>query len=124
MRVEGGFQYGDVLEGVDFPYLAKVTALNAASLASLAWAPAAPKEVSVRGAVSPHTTLRWSAVPAPDLAVYRIYWRRPPSPRWEWSRWVGDTTEATLENIILDNYFFGVAAVDREGHESLPVYPR
>jgi hypothetical protein len=37
---------------------------------------------------------------------------------------VGDTTEATLENIILDNYFFGVAAVDREGHESLPVYPR
>ena len=124
VRVEGGFQYGDVLEGVDFPYLAKVTALNSASLASLAWAPAAPKDVSVRGAVSPHTTLRWSAVPAQDLAGYRIYWRRPTSPRWEWSRWVGDTTEATLENIILDNYFFGVAAVDREGHESLPVYPR
>ncbi len=36
---------------------------------------------------------------------------------------MGNVTEHTLENIIIDNYFFGVAAVDGEGHESLVVFP-
>ena len=43
---------------------------------------------------------------------------------WTRSRWVGNVTEYTVENVIIDNYFFGVAAVDREGHESLVAFPR
>jgi hypothetical protein len=124
LRVENGIRYGDVIEGVDFPYAAKMTALNAAVLASLAWAPASPDSVTITGAVQPSTTLRWRPVSAPDLAGYRVYWREPTEPQWTRSRWVGNVTEVTLENVIIDNYFFGVAAVDREGHESLVVFPR
>lgn len=123
LRTENGIAYGDVVEGVDFPYAAKMTALNAAVLASIAAAPAAPDSATITGAVSPHTTLRWKPVAAPDLAGYRVYWREPTAPQWQWSRWVGNVTEARLENIVIDNYFFGVAAVDREGHESLVVFP-
>lgn len=123
VRVENGIRYGDLPEEVDYAYVAKVTALNAASLASLAWAPPAPDSVRVSGAVQPSTTLRWQAVSAPDLLGYRILWREPTSPTWQHSRWVGNVTEATLENIVIDNYFFGVEAVDREGHPSLAVFP-
>ncbi|HEU0054470.1 MAG TPA: M28 family metallopeptidase [Longimicrobium sp.] len=123
LRTENGIKYGDVIEGVNFPYAAKMTALNAAVMASLAWAPPAPDSVTITGAVSPSTTLRWKAVNAADLAGYRVYWRDPTAPQWQWSRWVGNATQVTLENVIIDNYFFGVAAVDREGHESLVVFP-
>ena len=123
VRVENGIRYGDTPDMVDYPYVAKMTSLNAAALASLAWAPAAPDSVTVAGGVSPNTVLRWKAVNAPDLAGYRVYWRLPTEATWTRSRWVGNVTEATLENVIIDNYFFGVVAVDREGHESIAVYP-
>ncbi|HEX8430675.1 MAG TPA: M28 family metallopeptidase [Longimicrobium sp.] len=123
LRVENGVRYGDVIEGVNFPYAAKMTALNAAVLASIAAAPAAPDSVTITGAVTANTNLRWKPVTAPDLAGYRVYWREPTSPTWTFSRWVGNVTETTLRNVIIDNFFFGVAAVDREGHESLVVFP-
>jgi hypothetical protein len=122
VRVEGGVRYGDLPEGIDYAYLAKVTALNAAAIAALAWAPPAPGEVSIRGAVLPSTTLRWT--PAEGAAGYRVYWRDPTAPFWERSRWVGNVTEFTLENVTIDNWFFGVAAVGPGGHESLVVWPR
>ncbi|HZF67568.1 MAG TPA: M28 family peptidase, partial [Gemmatirosa sp.] len=124
LRTENGVRYGDVLEGVDFPYAATMTALDAATLISLAWAPATPDSVTVAGAVSASTTLRWKPVAAPDLAGYRVYWRRPTDPNWTRSRFVGNVTEHTLQNVIIDDWFFGVAAVDREGHESLVAFPR
>jgi hypothetical protein len=79
--------------------------------------------VTIRGALSASTTLRWQPVNAEDLAGYRVYWREATSPTWDYSRWVGNVTEATLEGVIIDNYFFGVAAVDRDGNESLVVFP-
>ena len=124
LRVENGVRYGDVIEGVDFRYAAKMTALDAAVLMSLAWAPPTPDSVTIRGAVRPSPTLRWKAVNAADLLGYRIYWRKPSEVNWTRSRFVGNVTEYTLENVIIDNYFFGVAAVDREGHESLVAFPR
>jgi Zn-dependent M28 family amino/carboxypeptidase len=123
LRTENGIVYGDVPDRVDYVYTGKITALNAASLASLAWAPAAPDSVTIRGALSANTTLRWKPVAAADLAGYRVYWRRATSPTWDYSRWVGNVAEATLEGIIIDNYFFGVAAVDGDGNESLVVFP-
>jgi hypothetical protein len=123
VRVENGIEYGDVADAVDFPYATRITALNAAAAAELAWAPASPRNATIRGAVQPHTTLRWDAVPSESLAGYRVYWRSPTSPTWDHSRWVGNVTEHTLENLVIDNYFFGVAAVSRGGHESLVVFP-
>jgi Zn-dependent M28 family amino/carboxypeptidase len=123
LRTENGIVYGDVPDRVDYVYTGKITALNAATLAQLAWAPAAPDSVTIRGALSANTMLRWQAVNAADLAGYRVYWRSPTSPTWDYSRWVGNVTEVTLENVIIDNYFFGVAAVDRDGNESIVVYP-
>jgi len=61
VRVENGVAYGDVLEGIDFPYLAKVTAVNAASLASLAWAPSSPRTVRITGGVRPAAQMSWQA---------------------------------------------------------------
>jgi hypothetical protein len=126
VRVEDGIHYGDVLSGVDFPYLRKTTALNVVSLAALAWAPAPPQGVRVRGAVRPSTTLSWDpedGSSAPDLAGYRVYWRATTAPQWERSVWVGGAAEHTLQDVVIDNYTFGVAAVSRGGFESPVVFP-
>ncbi|RMF13633.1 MAG: M20/M25/M40 family metallo-hydrolase [Alphaproteobacteria bacterium] len=126
VRVENGIHYGDTIEGVDFGYAAKLTALNVVTLATLAAAPPFPSGVKISGAVSPDTTLHWK-LPAgravENLAGYRIYWRLTDQPQWQWSRWVGRTDHFTLKNIVIDNYFFGVASVSREGFESPVVFP-
>lgn len=124
LRTENGIAYGDVIEGVDFKYAASITALDAATLVSLAWAPPSPDSVTIRGSVQPSPTLRWKAVNAPDLAGYRVYWRKPSEVNWTRSIFVGNVTEYRLDNVIIDNYFFGVAAVDKEGNESLVSFPR
>lgn len=126
LRTEGGIAYGDTVDGVDFAYAAKLTALNAVSLAGMAWAPPPPADVEIEGAVSPDTTLRWTRPPAgraADLAGYRIHWRLTTDPQWSRSIYVGDVTEHTLENVVIDNYFFGVSAVGKNGAESPVVFP-
>jgi len=126
VRVENGIAYGDTLDGVDFDYAAKLTALNAVSLASLAWAPPPPAEVEIQGAVSADTTLSWkkpSRRLAPHLAGYRVYWRLTDSPVWTHSVYVGNVDTYTLKNVVIDNYFFGVAAVSQTGFESPVVFP-
>ncbi|MFC4219842.1 M28 family metallopeptidase [Flagellimonas marina] len=121
IRVEDGIAYGDVLEHVNFEYAKKLTSVNAISLASIAWAPPAPETVEIGGIVEPNAKLRWSKV---DSAMgYKIYWRDTTSPTWDNFRYVGDVTEHTLEGIVIDNFFFGVAAVGKDGHESPVVFP-
>lgn len=118
--------YGDVIEGVDFDYVAKLTALNAVSLAGMASAPPPPAGVTIEGAVTADTTLKWTRAPkaqAPGLAGYRIYWRLTTEPQWSHSRYVGDVTQHTLKNVVIDNYFFGVSAVGKDGSESPVVFP-
>jgi Zn-dependent M28 family amino/carboxypeptidase len=123
LREENGIKYGDVIEGVNFDYAAKLTAVNAITMASLAAAPPAPEEVRIGGAVQPSTRLAWKMKDSKDLAGYKVYWRKTTAPQWQYSRFVGKTDQYTLENIIIDNYFFGVAAVDKDGNESLVVFP-
>jgi len=126
VRIENGIHYGDVLSGVSFPYLRKMAALNLVSMASMAWAPPPPDGVRIRGAVQPSTTLEWQAEDAsrsPDLAGYRVYWRPTTAARWEKSVWVGRAARHTLEDVVIDNYTFGVAAVSKDGFESPVEFP-
>jgi hypothetical protein len=126
LRTQDGIAYGDVIEGVDFDYVAKLTALNAVSLAGMASAPPPPADVSIEGAVTADTTLKWTRPPAaqaPNLAGYKIYWRLTTEPQWTHSVYVGDVTQRTLKNVVIDNYFFGVSAVGKDGSESPVVFP-
>lgn len=126
LREEKGVVYGDTLDGVNFPYAAKLTALNAVSLASMAWAPAPPAQVEISGAVMPSTTLKWAKAKPREsslIAGYKIYWRYTDQPQWQFSRFVGKVNEFTLQNVVIDNYFFGVAAVSKDGYESPVVFP-
>ena len=124
LRTENGIQYGDVIESVNFDYAARLTAVNALTLAALASAPAEPKNVMIGGAVQPSTRLKWDAVVDDNLVGYKVYWRDTTSPQWQYSRFVGKTTDYTLKNIVIDNYLFGVSAVSQNGAESLVQFPR
>lgn len=124
IRFENGISYGDVLEGVNFDYASRLTAVNAITMAGLAWAPPQPDQVRIGGAVQPSTTLQWDAVEDPNLVGYKIYWRDTTYPQWQHSRLVAaDLTEFTLEGMVIDNYLFGVASVGADGNESVVVFP-
>jgi len=124
IRTENGIEYGDVIEGVNFEYAAKLTGVNAITMAGLAWAPPAPSGIMIGGAVQPSTRLKWDPVDDPDVAGYKIYWRDTTAPQWDHSRFVPkDVTDYTLEGIIIDNYLFGVATVGKDGNESVVSYP-
>ncbi len=126
IRVEDGIKYGDTIDGVDFDYAAKLTGLNAVTMASMAWAPNPPSNVQITGAVRPSTTLKWAEMNKeqnPQHAGYRVYWRLTDSNQWTYSLDVGDVTEYTLENVVIDNYYFGVASVSKEGFVSPVVFP-
>ena len=123
IRTENGIAYGDVIEGVDFDYASKLTAVNCLTLAALAMAPEAPKNVKIAGAVQPSTRLKWDVSEDEDIVGYKVYWRNTTSAQWEYSRFVGNISDFTLENIVIDNFLFGVAAVGKNGAESLVAFP-
>ena len=121
IRTENGIAYGDTFENVNFPYCKKLTAVNAITMASLASAPPSPTEVSIGGIVEASAKLQWNNVEG--AKGYKIYWRDTTSPTWDHSRYVEGATEFTLDGIVIDNFFFGVAAVNANGHESVVVFP-
>lgn len=116
-----GVYYGDIIDHVNFKYAAKITGLNATTLASMAWAPPPPRSVEITGQVSSDTTLSWKKVE--NAAHYRLHWRLTTSPSWDYHRDVGDVDTFTLENIVIDNYFFGVSSVSEQGIASPVVFP-
>ena len=121
IRTENGIEYGDKLEFVNFDYAAKLTAVNAINLASIASAPSEPKNVAIGGVVEASAKLKWDKV---EGAIgYKIYWRDTTSPNWDHSRYVGDVSEFTLEGIEIDNSFFGLASMGENGFESVVVFP-
>jgi hypothetical protein len=121
IRTENGINYGDTFEHVNFDYAAKLTAVNAINLASIAWAPPTPATVGIGGIVRPNAKFTWSAVEG--AVAYKIYWRDTTSPTWDNARLVGNVTEYELEGIVVDNFFFGVAAIGKDGHESPVAFP-
>jgi hypothetical protein len=124
VRVENGVQYGDLVEFCDFRYIARVTRVNAAALWSLAQAPGTPKGVVIDTTqLTNETTLRWPRGTSPDLAGYEVVWRETTAPDWTNVLAVGDVTTVTID-LSKDNVFFGVRAVDRDGHRSPVAAPR
>ena len=119
LRSEGKRVYGDTIDRMDFPYLAKVTAINAATIARLAAAPAAPASASIEGALATDTTVRWQ--PVANAAGYRIRWRRNDAQDWTNSRDVTGA-EAVLKGVIVDDYFVAVSALSASGAESVPTF--
>ncbi|GGD24175.1 M28 family peptidase [Hyunsoonleella pacifica] len=121
IREENGIKYGDVIEHVNLDYAKKLTAVNAINLASLAWAPPAPKEVAIGGVVEASARFIWEKVD--DAKGYKVYWRDTTSPTWDNSRYVEGVLGTTLHGIVIDNYFFGIATVGENGFESPVVFP-
>lgn len=125
VRTENGIQYGDLPEFVDFDYVANVTRVNAASLASLALAPARPKNVGmVTSRLGNDTELKWDANTESDLAGYEIVWRDTTSAVWTNFMPVGNVTNYVMKAMTKDNVFFGVRAVDKDGNKSPVSYPK
>ena len=136
LRTENGKRYGDTIDHVDFAYLAKMTKLNVAALASIASAPP-PPDPKVEGAVSTDTTVSW--IVEPGAAAYKIWWRRTDASNWEVSRefregpsvitgcdpgncrFAGfnpNQRKLVLPHIRVDDWVFGVSSVSKDGFES------
>jgi hypothetical protein len=128
IRSEDGRHYGDTIAYVDGPFAARATALNALTMAGIAGAPPFPTEVELEGAVEPSAKLTWQAGGEArrarrNLAGYRVHWRKTTDPQWTNSRFVGKVNEWTFDNLVVDNYFFGVSAVAPDGSETPVVFP-
>jgi hypothetical protein len=114
----------DTFEGLSPSYLAQNARVNAAVAATLALAPPAPVVVTEKGQPTINRApsgydahLQWKA--SSGASAYRVFWREAWGADWQHEMLVGNTTEATLPNTLIDDLVFGVAAVDANGHESL-----
>lgn len=135
LRVEKGVKFGDTVDEMDFPYLAKVTKLNVAALAALASAPP-PPEPTVEGAVSTNTTVKWIAKPGAER--YSVRWRRTDSNQWSGflpaaespvmimsgtaasgtHQVSGANHTVVVDKLRVDDWVFGVSSVSKDGYES------
>ena len=121
VRQENGVAYGDVIAGVDFPYLARVARLNALTIAALASAPPPPTDVKIAGDVSPDTQVTWASVPA--AASYGVWWRETTDAQWTHRRDAGAAQSLSLKGVDIDDFFFGVSARSADGFESPVEFP-
>jgi hypothetical protein len=122
--VVDGVQHGDLAQFCDFAYMARVARVNAATLWSLAQGPGTPTTAKLLTAsLTNLSTLTWDANPDPDLAGYEVLWRETTESDWTNVIPVGDVTTATID-LSKDNVFFGVRAVDNDGHRSPVASPQ
>ena len=120
-NTDNGIEFGDLPQFVNFDYVARVARLNAATLASLALAPAPPASVKMLTKnLENDTSLTWE--PSAGAAAYEVVWRSTNAADWEYVQTVSSGTRATLK-VSKDNEIFGVRALDTAGHRSLPVVP-
>lgn len=121
VRTENGVEFGDLPKFVNFDYVASVARLNAATLASLASAPAAPSNVHLLATkLENDSTLTWDS--SPGASGYEVLWRATTSAEWEHARNIGSLTRSTIP-VSKDNVIFAVRAVDAQGHRSLAATP-
>jgi len=124
VRSERGQFFGDTMIGVDSEYAAKLTSLNLITLAQIAGAPAFPTSVELSGAVKASAKLVWeNQNSSSNLMGYKVYWRETSEAEWTNSRFVGDVDEWEFKNLVIDNYFFGVSSISKDGYETPVVFP-
>jgi hypothetical protein len=128
VRTADGKEYGDLLKFVDFNYVANVARLNAATLATLASAPAAPENVGiVTTDLDNNSTLKWTPGPGvPATASYDVVWRDTSAPDWQWHQPVpaADSAKGAVTlPVSKDNVIFGVRACNAAGECSPAVAP-
>jgi hypothetical protein len=108
----------DTFDGISPHYLLQNARVNAAAAATLALAPPAPVLGTLTRQPSGYdATLRWTS--SPGATAYRLFWREAWGQDWQHDMLVGNVTEAVLPDIQIDDFVFGVAAVDAQGHESV-----
>src|SRR5215472_11965936 len=128
-QVVNGVQLGDLIQYVDFDYIARVTAVNAAALWALATSPGTPKGAQIHTtppvsfAGTNFTTLSWNANPETNVTGYEIVMRETTTPDWTSAIPVGNVTTVTL-NISKDNVQFGIRAVDQNWNRSPVAFPQ
>jgi len=126
LRTDNDTIYGDTMAGVNADYAAKLTALNALSMAGIAGAPPFPANVELSGAVKASAALKWETPTdktGKNLKGYRVHWRLTTAPEWTHSRYVGNVSNYIFTNMVVDNYYFGVSAVAHDGSETPVVFP-
>ena len=124
VETRDGIAYGDVVERVDYPYVAQVARVNASLLASLALAPAPPANVRFGTARQEYDTrISWKPGVEPDLAGYRVVWRATHLPFWTRGLDFGNIAEAVVNGFSKDDVCFAVQAIDKDGNASLPAFP-
>lgn len=124
VRKENGVQYGDLPQYVDFHYVAHVSQLNAATLATMASAPGTPTNPRIiTDKLDNNTELAWDApAGAPAGTIYEVVWRDTSAPDWQFFHAVGSETHATIP-VSKDNVVFGIRSVDAAGHRSPAAFP-
>lgn len=121
VRVEKGVQYGDLIQYMDFPFVAEVAALNQLLLAELAAAPAPPRSALLTGAVTPSAKIAVEAEEDPARQGFEILHRETTDARWHILRKVERPGQTVLENTSTDDEYFAVRSVGRDGRRSLAV---
>jgi hypothetical protein len=146
LRVENGVEFGDTIDKMDFPYLAKVVRLNVAAIAALASAPPPPRNTRAEGAVQTFTRVLWDEAEAAQS--YAVRWRRTDAANWSGRLvvpryWRGGALaitgcsmltgngkvppatqrrdfgcQAELKGVRVDDWVFGVSSVSKDGYES------
>jgi hypothetical protein len=120
---------GDLIQFVDFDYVAKVARLNAATLATLAASPGAPVKPAIDTKnLENGTTLTWDTPLGAGADVhYELLWRETNAPDWQFSQTVpapaASATVSAKLPVSKDNVIFGVRSVDTAGHRSLVAVP-
>jgi hypothetical protein len=123
LRTEKGTQYGDLPEFMDFEYLRKNTAMNLATLANLAKAPATPQNVTIdTKSLTNSTTLFWQTPKSGKVKGYYVLIRETYQPFWQKKIF---TTKMALIFLTQKTIIsFAVQAVGEDGNESLPILPK
>lgn len=135
VRTENEIAYGDMISGVDIPYLARNVRINLATVMNLAQAPARPRNARIAnaGELENHTVIAWDPSRKADGSVdtdvtYQVLCRETDQPEWA----VLDSVPSDPSLMALsyrcplskDNYFFAVRSVSRAGNPSLPAVAR
>ncbi|KAH9436195.1 hypothetical protein MCOR02_005102 [Pyricularia oryzae] len=121
-----GTVLGDLVEFVDFDYVARVAKVNLAAAWSLANAPPQVRNVTVdTSTLSNDSGLSWAKIAGAGAALvkgYEVVWRPTTASLWTHQLYVGDVASFRVP-LTKDNVIFGVRSVGLNGYKSPATMP-